>query len=443
MAAHNSRRPASSCRSSASPSAARSNPRQVKIPGILVDCVVRRRAARGPHADLRRALHRRLRRRDPRADEHARSRWRWTSARSSRGARRSSCEANARRQPRHRHARGRRRGGRRGEASPTCVTLTAEPGVIGGVPAARPRLRRRDQRAGDHRPALAVRLLRRRRARPAPSSAWPRSTGTATSTSARFGPRLAGAGGFINISQSAKAVVFVGTFTAGALEVAGARTARCASSREGNVAQVRRARSSTAPSRAPTPLKRGQPVLYVTERCVFRLTPAGLELIEVAPGIDIERDILAHMDFAPIVARPAADGRAHLRAPSRWACASACWRCRSSSASATTPSCRMLFIDFRQLTIASERDIERIKAEVERRVRPLGHKVYAIVNYRGCRIEPAVPTSYRRMVEALEEQLLPGRHALRPVRRPGAGHGQEQRRPGAIPDARASLSRTR
>ncbi len=50
--------------------------------------------------------------------------------------------------------------------------------------------------------------------------------------------------------------------------------------------------------------ERGQPVLYVTERCVFRLTGEGLELIEVAPGVDIERDILARMDFAPIVRQP-------------------------------------------------------------------------------------------------------------------------------------------
>ena len=42
-----------------------------------------------------------------------------------------------------------------------------------------------------------------------------------------------------------------------------------------------------------------QPVIYVTERCVFQLTEHGLELIEVAPGIDIERDILAHMAFKP------------------------------------------------------------------------------------------------------------------------------------------------
>ena len=49
---------------------------------------------------------------------------------------------------------------------------------------------------------------------------------------------------------------------------------------------------------------RGRMVLYVTERCVFRRARAGLALIEVAPGIDIERDILAHMGFKPIIGEP-------------------------------------------------------------------------------------------------------------------------------------------
>ena len=222
----------------------------------------------------------------------------------------------------------------------------------------------------------------------------------------RFGPRLAGAGGFINISQNAKAVVFVGTFMAGPLEVE-VTDGRLAIVREGNVgkfvAEVEHRTFS-----GDYAIKRGQPVLYVTERCVFRLTPAGLELVEVAPGIDIDRDILAHMQFAPIVDDPQPMDAAHIRSRADGAArahagdaARAALRLRSRCSgccSSTSGSS----------TIASERDIARIRAEVERRIGPLGHKVYAIVNYRDCRIEPAVQASYRRMVEALEERCYLG-----------------------------------
>jgi propionate CoA-transferase len=132
----------------------------------------------------------------------------------------------------------------------------------------------------------------------------------------RFGPRLAGAGGFINISQNARAVVFTGTFTAGGLQVA-AEDGRLRVVREGRSRKFVQAVEQVT-FNGPYAAERGRSVLYVTERCVFRRTAEGLELVEVAPGIDLERDILALMDFRPLVRRPsrwtgASSGR------SRWA----------------------------------------------------------------------------------------------------------------------------
>ncbi len=117
----------------------------------------------------------------------------------------------------------------------------------------------------------------------------------------KFGPRLAGAGGFINISQNAKKVVFVGTFTAGRLQIA-IEDGRLRIVKDGKLKKfVREVEHRTFSGGYA--VTRGQPVLYVTERCVFELTTDGLELIEVAPGIDIEREILAQMEFRPIIRR--------------------------------------------------------------------------------------------------------------------------------------------
>ena len=181
----------------------------------------------------------------------------------------------------------------------------------------------------------------------------------------KFGPRLAGAGGFINISQNAKAVIFVGTFTAGSLDVA-IRDGRLAITTEGKSRKfVREVEHRTFSGEYA--LRRGQPVLYVTERCVFRLTARGMELAEVAPGIDIRRDILAHMDFAPIVEDPLLMDE-QIFEPGPMSLRSKLLTVPFASRFSYEPGLNMLFINFEQLEIATERDVERIRAEVERRV---------------------------------------------------------------------------
>ncbi|HPY40983.1 MAG TPA: malonate decarboxylase subunit alpha, partial [Thiolinea sp.] len=115
----------------------------------------------------------------------------------------------------------------------------------------------------------------------------------------KFGPKLAGAGGFINISQNAKKVVFVGTFTAGKLELAIA-DGQIKVLKEGKTRKfVNEVEHRTFSGRVA--FSSGRPVLYVTERAVFKLCAEGIELIEIAPGIDLERDVLAQMDFAPVM----------------------------------------------------------------------------------------------------------------------------------------------
>lgn len=115
----------------------------------------------------------------------------------------------------------------------------------------------------------------------------------------RYGKRLSGVGGFVNISQNARTVVFCGTFTAGDLEVEAA-AGKLRIVREGTVRKFLPAveQVSFAGKQAAAGKQR---VLYVTERAVFRLVPEGLELVEVAPGIDLERQILDLMGFRPVV----------------------------------------------------------------------------------------------------------------------------------------------
>jgi len=117
----------------------------------------------------------------------------------------------------------------------------------------------------------------------------------------KFGSRFVGAGGFINISQNAKKIVFVGTFTAGGLDIY-VRDGKVIVNQEGREGKfINRVEQKTYSGKRG--VANGQTVLYVTERCVFSLTEEGMELVEIAPGVDMERDIIDRMDFMPVLKR--------------------------------------------------------------------------------------------------------------------------------------------
>ncbi len=115
----------------------------------------------------------------------------------------------------------------------------------------------------------------------------------------KFNGRPVGCGGFINITRSTKTLVYCGTFTAGGLEVEVA-DGRLVIRKEGRSRKfIERVEQITFNGHDAA--LREQNVVFVTERAVFHLREDGIELTEIAPGVDLERDVLAHMEFRPIV----------------------------------------------------------------------------------------------------------------------------------------------
>jgi propionate CoA-transferase len=216
----------------------------------------------------------------------------------------------------------------------------------------------------------------------------------------RFGPKLAGAGGFINISQNARKIVFAGTFTAGGLKIA-VEDGRLRIVQEGRSRKfVKQVGQVTFSGTYAKDVR--QPVLYVTERCVFRLTRRGLALTEVAPGIDIDRDILAHMDFAPVVDKV-------VEMDTRIFQTDAMGLERDFIGFRDLPSRigydaqrNILFLNFEGLRVQSESDVAAVQDAVETRCQRIGRLVNVVVNYDSFRIDDSVLDTYAKMIRHLE-----------------------------------------
>jgi propionate CoA-transferase len=217
----------------------------------------------------------------------------------------------------------------------------------------------------------------------------------------RFGPKLAGSGGFINISQNAKKVVFLGTFLAPCrTEVVDGHVAvddAVAAPKFLDCVEQRTFSGSYAASA-------GQPVLYVTERCVFRLTQAGLQLIEIAPGIDLERDVLAHVGFTPII-----DGEPKLMD-------TRIFRDEPMGLKddlLTVPlearfthdaDRNIFFLNMEGMSLNTDGEADAITAEIEKRLAAIGKKVPVAVNYDNFYLAPDLADKYASVVRGLAER---------------------------------------
>ncbi len=118
----------------------------------------------------------------------------------------------------------------------------------------------------------------------------------------KFSGRLIGTGGFVDIAQNTPKIVFCGTLTAGGLRVR-VGDARLEIEQEGRFRKFLK-RVEHITFNGQQAVKQGQQVLFVTERAVFKAVANGLMLMEIAPGVDLERDILAHLEFTPLIAKP-------------------------------------------------------------------------------------------------------------------------------------------
>ena len=210
----------------------------------------------------------------------------------------------------------------------------------------------------------------------------------------RFGGRLTGAGGFINISQNARLVVFVGTFTGSGLKV---------EVNDGKLQIVQEGRQRKFLKQVEQitfngqyAYDRGKPVYYVTERCVMRRVRGGLALIEVAPGINVEGDILPYMEFEPIIGEYG-EMDARIFAAKLMDLEDELLNLSLPERVIYDPERNILFLNFEGMHVRVVEDVKAIWDICEQRCLAAGKRVGVIINYDRFRINEDMYDAYAEM----------------------------------------------
>jgi propionate CoA-transferase len=216
----------------------------------------------------------------------------------------------------------------------------------------------------------------------------------------KFGQRIPGCGGFIDISQNAKKVVFMGTFSSGGLEVV-INDGRIRIAKEGrNPKFVERIGQTTFS--ADYAWRSGHEVLFVTERCVFRLEERGLAVIEVAPGIDLERDVLQRLSFRPLIDGPremdaAVFRNAQMRLRERML------DLHMEDRLSYDEQTNTVYMNYSGLRVRHSEDLQAIGDAVDALLSPLGKRVHSIVNYERFTCDDDVFDEYVELVKRVEQ----------------------------------------
>ena len=222
----------------------------------------------------------------------------------------------------------------------------------------------------------------------------------------RFGRKLAGAGGFINISQNAKKLVFAGTFTTGGLKSRNRRTGSLAIMSEGQLQKfIEKVEQITFSGDYAA--ETGQPVLLRDRALRLPTHVGGMELIEIAPGIDIERDILPTWTLSHLVNDPTTDGpeRIFRREPMGLEQHSA-WPEPLAERISYDQLRNILFINLEGFQVRTVDDVDLVRREVGARCQAIGRKVALVVNYDGFHLDPVVSDAYFSMITYMQQPLL-------------------------------------